>query len=175
MSKLQKKLAYFLSSGSIAIGTYIGQFYSISPTRTIFGAVAIKPNVPVRKNKTILFLGRLSPDTGLLLFLKFLSQNRAHLHKYNVIFCGEGSLRVHCEKYGVVTAFVDPKPLLSKANVCIASGYLSIFESLQMECYTVVIANNKARRYIFSDTPFASRVQVVRNEQGLKEILVNYK
>jgi glycosyltransferase involved in cell wall biosynthesis len=174
ISKLQKKLAYFLSSGSIAVGSYIGQFYSISPTRTIFGAVEMKHNATVLKNKTILFLGRLDPDTGLLLFLKFLSLNKAHLHKYNVIFCGEGSLRVNCEKYGVVTGFVDPIPLLRKANICIASGYLSVFESLQMACYTVVIANNKARRYIFSDTPFASRIHVVRSEQGLKKILTNY-
>ncbi|HET7098951.1 MAG TPA: hypothetical protein VFI61_01805 [Patescibacteria group bacterium] len=90
----------------------------------------------------IVFVGRLEKDTGLLEFLKWLKENKWS----KVDFCGDGSLRSECEKYGTVHGFTDPKPFLKKAEICVPGGYLSYIEAKAYGCKIKVFPNSPLKK-----------------------------
>jgi glycosyltransferase involved in cell wall biosynthesis len=174
-SIFQKRIASILSSGSISVGRYVTEIYSIKTNSVVYGAVdheGLHQLVP--KKDLIIFIGRLSEDTGLQVFLDLLHNNKLFLRKYQIIFCGDGELRAKCEKFGTVTGFVSPGEYLGQAKLSIASGYLSVFESLYSKCYTIVISQNKIRRKIFRNTPFIGRVSIANSSKDLAKYINDF-
>lgn len=90
----------------------------------------------------IVFIGRLEKDTGVLQFLKWLDKNK----KYSVDFCGDGSLRDICEKYGTVHGFTDPNPFLKSPSICVPGGYLSYIQAKRFGCKIMVFSNNPLKK-----------------------------
>src|SRR3989344_9317016 len=96
LSKMQKKIAWILASGSISVGNYINKWYGIKSDYVTYGGVNKQVDKRFTKIKnSVVFLGRLEKDTGIKKFLKRLS-----VYKYNnVTFVGDGVFRSECEKY----------------------------------------------------------------------------
>lgn len=90
----------------------------------------------------IVFVGRLEKDTGLSEFLKWLGKHK----DYKVDFCGDGTLRKECKKYGEVHGFTDPKLFLKKAKICVPGGYLSYIEAKSYGCKIIVFPNNPLKK-----------------------------
>lgn len=139
-----KKLASKLSTGTISIGRYIEKYYKIKSDIVLYGGREKLKKLRTRKQKnTIVFLGRLEKDTGVLQFLKWLKTNGSRM---KVEFLGDGSLREECEVHGEVHGFTDPNPFLQKAEYCVPGGYLSYIEAKEYGCKIRVFSDNRLKR-----------------------------
>ncbi len=140
---LIKRLSAYLSWGNICVGKYIEKYYGIRADIITYGGIEKTGNLRIEKIKNlIVYVGRLEKDTGVPQFLKWLKGNKKH----KIDFCGDGSLRKECEKYGVVHGFVDPKPFLARAEHCVPGGYLSYIEAKSYECKIKVFWNNPLKK-----------------------------
>lgn len=138
---LMKRISTLLSNGTICIGGYIEKYYGIKADKIIYGG--IEKHKTAKKNKgTILFLGRLEKDTGLLQFLSWLKKH----NKYSVSFAGDGSLRNECRKFGRVLGFINPGKLLSKSAFCVPGGYLSYIEAVSYGCRVITFSDNPLKK-----------------------------
>lgn len=129
--KILYKLTERLSVGSIAVGGFIEKYYNIKPNYVIYGGVEkIKKQKFKKERNSIIWLGRLDKNTGILEFLSWLKNNK---RKLKVIFLGDGELRDECVKFGKVKGFVsNPLPYLIKAETIAPVGYLSYLEAKQV-------------------------------------------
>lgn len=147
-----KKVAAKLSKGNVSVGKYIQKYYGIKPDFVTYGAVdttLLYSNV-VKERNLIVYIGRLEKDTGLPIFLK----NLKNVRYKKVLFCGDGTMRQECEKYGQVLGFVDPKPYLAKASICFPSGYLSALEAIAAKCEIMLAWDNPLKRDYWTLAPF---------------------
>ncbi|EKE12689.1 MAG: glycosyl transferase, group 1 family protein [uncultured bacterium] len=149
-----KKLAAKLSWGSIAVGKYIEKYYGIKVNKIIYGGTLILHSIKVEIGKTsIVFVGRLEKDTGILGFLKWLNKNPKHV----VDFVGDGVLREKCEKYGTIHGFTDPTPFYKQAKYCVPGGYLAALEASSYGCELKLFWNNKIKRDYWKMSPFIGK------------------
>ncbi len=146
----QKRIAAKLSNANIAIGEYVEKYYGIRTDKISYGGTVLTGGSVIKKEETILYVGRLDENTGLLKFLAWLKKNP----KYKVDFCGDGNLRSECEKYGTVHGFTDPVPFYKKAEVCVPGGYLAALEGLSYNCKLKLFWNNKIKEDYWKMSPF---------------------
>ncbi len=152
-NKLIRKLSAYLSCKNICVGEYIPKYYGIKADKIIYGGVekVIKKTFKKQKN-SIVFLGRLEEDTGLLQFINWIKKNK---EKYKVIFCGDGSLRKRAEKYGEVKGAVKtPSKYLKQAEFCCPGGYLAACEALNYGCKLLLFYHNPLKRDYWKLSPF---------------------
>lgn len=154
ISILQKRLAVRLSDGSIGIGKFLEKYLHVKFNIISYGAVNAKEFAPKPKIKnSIVYVGRLEKNTGILKFLKWLEKNNKE-NKYHVDFCGEGNLRKECERYGTVHGFTNPAPYIRKAAICVPAGYLAALEAMAAKCRIMVFWNNNVKKDYWQMTPF---------------------
>jgi glycosyltransferase involved in cell wall biosynthesis len=139
-----KQLAAKYSTGTIAIGKYIEKYYGIKSDRVMYGGKdTLVHHTGVTKTKnSVVFVGRLEKDTGILKFLKRLDDFRFR----NVQFVGDGRLWKQCEKYGKIHGFCDPKPFLQSAEYVVPGGYLSYIEAVSNNCKIIVYPDNPLKK-----------------------------
>ena len=147
-----KKLASKLSYKTIAVGKYIEKYYGIKSNKIIYGGVATPLHSDVVKNRrSMVFVGRLDKDTGLLNFLEYL---KTIPKNWKVEFVGDGELQGECAKYGKVHGFCNPAPFLKKAEYCVPGGYLAALEALSYGCKLKLYWNNKVKEDYWKMSPF---------------------
>jgi glycosyltransferase involved in cell wall biosynthesis len=150
MSILQKILAAKLSAKTIGVGRFLEKYLGIKFDLITYGAVTlIHTNVVKRKN-SIVYVGRLEENTGLLKFFNWLKTNP----KYQVDFCGDGELRKECEKFGNVHGFTNPTLFLKKAEYCVPGGYLAALEGLSYKCKLKLFWSDKVKEDYWKLSPF---------------------
>ncbi len=147
-SVFQKKVAIKLSSGTIGVGKFLEKYMGVKFDAIIYGGTNIPKEEKKEKNK-IVFIGRLSKDTGVLKFLEFLKINK----KFKAVFVGDGELRNKCEKYGKVYGFVDPEKFLRKAEYAVPGGYLSLLEAIAGRCKIKVFWDSKLKKDYWQMSP----------------------
>ena len=150
-----KRIASKLSSGTICIGKFIPKYFGVSSDIISYGAVDI-PKL-ARKEKKVVWIGRLEKETGILKALEEMKKYKKLGYKIN--FCGDGPLRKECERVGKVHGYVDPTKLLSKAKVCFPVGYLSALEAFSNKCIVKVVWTNKLKKDYWQLTPFWKYIQ----------------
>lgn len=158
-----RKIAVLLSSKTVAIGRYLEKYYRFKANEVIYGAV----NIPARlgkKEKLLLYVGRLDYDTGLPVLLQALQQKT---WPGRVIFCGDGLLREQAELVGEVKGFVDPRPFLKKAQLVFAGGYLSILEAFAYHCGVIAAEKNPLKKDYYLMSPFGSWLTLVSSPEDL--------
>lgn len=160
---LLKRLSTLLCKGSISVGSYIDEFYGIHSNKVIYGATDIPINKNFKKENRIVYVGRLSADTGLPIFLEAFKQ----LIDYKVDFCGDGDLNNECKKYGKVHGFVNPSNYLKNAKICFCSGYLSIIEAISYKCLVITAYDNPLKKSYFMNTPFSKWIIIVSNPDDI--------
>lgn len=164
---LLKRIAWKLSQKTMSVGSYLKKYYGVSSDIIIYGATDI-PRKKFRKDKKlIVYIGRLDEDTDLPLFLETLGKMDPKKDGFRIEFCGDGSLRKECERFGKVHGFTDPRLFLSKAQFCFAHGYLTILEALAYRCLVFVVYKDKIRKDIFYLTPFREFLLIFNNPQDL--------
>ena len=166
---IQKKLAAYFTFKNICVGKYIEKYYGIKADTITYGATEIPRTIP-KKEKSIVYVGRLDEDTGLPVFLKALEE----LKGYKVDFCGDGSLARECKKLGKVHGFINPNPFLSKAQICFVSGYLSILEAMAHKCIAVAAYDNPLKKDYYKLTPFSKWIIISNSPDEISKKIQYY-
>lgn len=148
---INKQIACRLSNGTIAVGRYIEKFYKIKSNIIIYGGINNIKKQSAKVKNSIVFVGRLEPDTGLLQFLNYLRSSSLVYGYKNVSFVGDGSLREQCEKFGKVYGFCDPVPFYKKAETVIPSGYLTFLEAKSYGCKIRTFYENELKRQYWKE------------------------
>ena len=176
----QKRLAKFLSDGTIGVGSFFKKWYGVETDRTVWGVVDQKIDGPYkgptllwqgRTLRTLVFLGRLEEVNGMKIVLRALKVGpwrtlRSDL--FRCIFVGEGSYREQAEKLGRVTGMVkNPLKYLVDADVVIASSYMSMLEAAAMGKPVIAIANNELKMDYLNCHPLRKWIKVVKNVDEL--------
>jgi glycosyltransferase involved in cell wall biosynthesis len=147
-SIFQKKLAKKLSNRIIGIGKYLEKYYGIKFDLILYGGINL-PQKCYKKTNKIIFLGRLSKDTGVIKFLKWLDRQ-----KYpKVDFLGDGELRKQCERYGEVHGFKDPTKFLKHSKICVPGGYLGCLEAFANKCEVKIFWQDNFKKYCWQSSP----------------------
>ena len=139
-----KQLAAKYSNGTIAIGKYIEKYYGVKSDIVMYGGQNTSPlrSGVVKYKNSVVFVGRLEEDTGVLKFFKRLEDFRYR----DVQFVGDGKLWKECEKYGKIHGFCDPTPFLQAAEYVVPGGYLSYIEAVSYKCKIIVYPNNPLKK-----------------------------
>lgn len=127
---LNKRIAWKLSAGTIAVGNYINKWYGIRADFVTYGGVnkvqslkfKVQSNTKIKN--TIIWLGRQDKDTGINEFHKWLIVNGQRL----------------TVKY--ITNDPNPEKYLKKSEYCVPSGYLSYLEAWNAGCKIITFADN---------------------------------
>lgn len=158
-NKLIRKIDAALASKNISISDYLEKWYGIKADEFSYTAVDLPKNKNFKKDKKrLVYVGRLDKDTGLPKILKALS----YLKGFDVDFCGDGSLRNECEKYGTVHGFTDPNPFFTKASICLSPGVTSILEAFTYKCLIITTYDSPLKKDYLLMNPF-SKLIVVEN------------
>lgn len=179
--KCNKWLAQRGSDATVAVGDFINQFYPITSTKVTYGGVSRLPEssqISVQKNEAVtklIFIGRLSADTGLPLLLTAAKKLQFSQKKLSLEFWGEGALKKQCREFGTTKGWVE-EPLLwlqQQPNIAwvVASGYLSALEALAAGQRVMVIADNPLKQAYFATAPFRNYLQIAHSAIELEKIL----
>lgn len=193
-----KKLAVFLADYTIGVGEYLAKYYELTDLQLkidswIYGAVDNKfltTKKPTQVSKVVnlgkkfqpafhkwqvFYLGRLANDTPLPILLQAIEQMLPmQRQQFEFIFGGEGKLRSQAAKFGRVLGIVDPLPQLQKADICVASGYLSILEALSQGCFTITAYNDPLKKDYYKQTPFAKWLSIADGSKDLIKNLLDF-
>lgn len=168
-NRIIRQVAAGLSTKTIAIGKYVEKYYHFTADAILYGAVQV-PVRPTKKERLLLYVGRLDYDTGLPVLLQALQQGA---WPGRVVFCGDGLLREQAELVGEVKGFVDPKPYLKKAQAVFAGGYLSILEAFAYQCAVIAAEKNSLKKDYYLLSPFASWLEVVNSPEAVHSCLAH--
>lgn len=163
-SKIQKKLAYYLTNGNICVGKYLERFNSVKASDVTYGGADIPKQHATKTKNSFVYVGRLTEETGLHLVLQALRK----LKNYSIEFYGDGDLRSKCEKFGKVHGFVEePATYLANAEVCFAGGYLTTLDALANKCLVCLCYQNDLKKEAFEVAPFAPFVIIENSPDKL--------
>ena len=186
----QKKLAKFLSDGTIGVGSFFKKWYEITTNKIVYGVLEdkwINRQIYKSTNKrisisTIVFLGRLEEVNGVEVVLEALNKlvsrqiykyTNRQIHKLQwgfprIVFVGEGSYRKQAEKLGRVTGMIkNPQKYLINADVVITSSYMSILEAAAMGKPVISVANSELKEDYLNCHPLREWIKVVKNTEEL--------
>ncbi len=152
----QKKFAVKFSNGTIGVGKFLEKYIGTRFDLVIYGATNTF-GVNKKHKNTIVFVGRLSKDTGVLKFLKWLRKNP----KYKVDFVGDGEYRYECEKFGVVHGFTSPEKFLKKSQYVVPGGYLACLEAFAAKCKVKVFWDDELKKDYWQMSPM---YKFIKNE-----------
>lgn len=163
---LYKRIGSFLSLKTVTVGKYISKYYGVKSHLNLYGGLS-KHNSPIKKKQSkIVFLGRLSDDTGIKLFLNWIEN---HNKRYDIYFLGEGSLRQVCLKYGTVLGWQkDVFKYISDAKIVVPSGYLSYLDALAVNAKIITFANNPLKEDYWKE------IKLVEKHDTWKDVADKY-
>lgn len=153
ISIFQKRLAARLSNRTVGIGKFLEKYLRVTFNIISYGAAELHKGSFDKMSKSIVYVGRLEENTGLLNFLNWLKGNKG----YKVDFCGDGNLRKECERYGTVHGFCDPTSYYKKAKYAVPGGYLAALEALSYGCKLKLFWNNKVKEDYWKMSPFVKK------------------
>jgi len=187
-----RKLVEKMTWGNICVGAFITKWYRTKTDVIIIGGVERPKHLPLRsdiKDNAIVFIGRLSNDTGIIGLLNAIKILRDK-YQYNIELhiCGDGPLRdyirlfsrlnnLNVHMYGFVS---DPWSCIAKAKIVFAPGYLSMLESMIAQRLVISIYNNPLKRDYFFSIPKINEMMILASNpeelaKKLYEVLTNDK
>ena len=161
-----KRLSARLATKVVLVGEYIGQYYGVKSDLVIYGGVdeadilteaevKQKQQLKTKQKLKLVYVGRLAEDTGLRLLLTGWQELELQVKDtIELVFVGDGELRAECEKVGEVLGWVSEKQVkqeLRQAQICWASGYLSVLEAMAAGCVVEVGAENELKQDYWSE------------------------
>ncbi len=171
-----RKIDAFFSNKNITISDYVEKYYGIKANKLMYTSVDL-PKVATNKRKnlrSLLYVGRLDEDTGIVKILKMLRYIKKKGIKIRMDFCGDGPLRNKCEKFGKVHGFVNPHIFYQKAFICLSPGHTSILEAFTYKCLVVTTYNNPVKRDYLNMTPFKNWIILENDPKNMANVILSY-
>lgn len=180
-SVVQRKLAESLSSGSICVGDFMRKWYRANPDIVIYGGVSGKMSKK-SASKNVIYLGRLSEDAGILIYLEALKilgkmgielgldvyGDGPQLNKAKE-FSEKNNLRV--KFYGFVS---EEKVRFTSARFMFVSRYLGILEAMRAKQKVFAVYNNEIKKDYLKCHPMAKNMIISGDPNTLATHLLKY-
>ncbi len=173
------QIAEKYTRGNICVGGFHRKYYGVKPTTVTYGGVETVNAHHSQKNKKLIFVGRLSNDTGIKEYLQALQ-----LLQEKKVFChldvmGDGDLRDECQNFAkehhldvTFHGFVEHAAAeLEKYEVVFASQYLSILDAMSQGCAVIAYANTPIKKDYLSMTPFAEWITITYSVKEIAEAI----
>jgi glycosyltransferase involved in cell wall biosynthesis len=182
------RLAAALTSGNLCIGQFHQKWYGVTPTKVSFGAVEqsllySQPNQEqIKKSKspitTIIFVGRLAHDTGILTYLhglKLLIDSAQSNKKYMLDVFGNGPLaaqaKEYAQKYDLPVTFhgfvENAAEKIKEYQLAFISRHLAILEALAQRVPVVAHYNNQIKEDYLRVSPFETWIDIVHSPEDV--------
>ena len=185
--KTLRKISEKLTKGNICIGEFILKWYGTKTDYISYGAVDNILNhdeKDVEKN-SILFVGRLEKDTGILEYLKTLKiLKERYGFDYCFHVCGDGTLREYIKSYSEknnlkihLHGFIDPSNIFKKCSFAFVSGYLTILEAMIRKKLVFSIYENEIKKDYLILMPNSKKTMVISSsaEDLAKQMTYHFK
>lgn len=175
---LIRKIWEKLSWGNICIGDYLKKWYGAKTSFITYGGVSLapprgSPQATPGVSLSLVFVGRLEKDVGLLIYLKALEQLKRKRINFKVEFYGDGSLRKQAEKYGKVFGFTENIfPKISHAQIIFASSYLVILEALSLGKAVISVFDNRLKGDYLKMSPYFKYIVVASNSNEVAQTIL---
>ncbi|OGH02446.1 MAG: hypothetical protein A2798_02195 [Candidatus Levybacteria bacterium RIFCSPHIGHO2_01_FULL_37_17] len=172
------KLAEFLSNGNICVGNFLEKWYGTKPDIVTYGAVdkkllqnKKKDNIKIKKG---IFIGRLEYETGILEYLKAISNIKKEGINIQLDVFGNGSLKRKAIRFAKINelsvnfkgAVINLENQLTGYNFAFVSRYLAILEAMAIKLAVLAHYNNKIKKDYLEMTPFANYI-TISNDPGI--------
>jgi len=187
-AKLMHKLAEKFSQGNICVGDFLKKWYGTKPTFVTYGAVNLSSNRHKNlkfknpKENSVIFLGRLEEETGILEYLKALNilQKRHIILSLDVY--GDGVLKAESLNYSKSHNLrVNFKGFVSNASDYIknyeyvfCSRYLGMLETMALQKPIFAQYNNEIKKDYLQMAPFAKYISITGDGALIGNAVENY-
>lgn len=181
---LQHKIAERLSTGNICIGGFHNKWYKVKPTIISFGAANIVENKKTIIKYDFCFVGRLSKDTGIDIYLKTMKRLYNYGFKKNIVVCGDGPLMEEsmnfCKENKINSHFMgfvkNVDKYLSESKYVFVSRYLGIIETFLHKKLVYAVFDNDIKKDYLKISPFSNWIIMEKDPVKLAEkIIKNFK
>ena len=173
---LSRKLSEFLSHKTICIGDWMRKWYHTNPYAVNYGAASCSPAslFQVRPN-SIVFIGRLSEDTGILAYIRAVQQLKG---KFTLDIFGQGPLKK--EVLGIIynSPFITyqeetsyPEKELARHRYAFVSRYLTMIEAQQIGRLVFAQWNTAIKRDYLRSFPTANCIHAFHDPKDLVKTL----
>jgi len=187
-AKLMHKLAEKLSHGNICVGDFLKKWYGTKPTFVTYGAVNLNNNktknlkLKNSKKNSIIFLGRLEEETGILEYLKALSILKGRHISLSLDVYGDGSLKVESLNYSKshnlrvnFKGFVgNASDFIQNYEYVFCSRYLGILEAMVLQRPVFAQYNNEIKKDYLQMAPFAKYISITSDAALISNAVENY-
>jgi len=187
-----RKLVEKATWGNICVGAFIAKWYRTKPDVIIIGGVEKPKHLPPKsniKNNVIVFIGRLSNDTGIIELLDAIKMLRDKCQlNIELHICGDGPLKNYVKRFSslnnlnvYIYGFVsDPWSCIAKARIVSAPGYLSMLEGMIARRLVISICNNPLKKDYFFSIPKINEMIILASNpeelaKKLHEVFTNNK
>ncbi|MDD7792754.1 glycosyltransferase family 4 protein [Clostridium sp. 'White wine YQ'] len=190
--KIRKKVEK-LTSGNICVGDFITKWYDTKADKVIYGATDISDLSREEENKvnksetSILYLGRLESDTGIIMYIEALKNLKKEFGAdFSLDVCGTGtlsdSIKKMCDEYEIPTHFhgfvSDVEKYIINSDYVFTSGYLSILEAMSMKKIVICNYDNELKEdYLKMIPEYNKKIIIADNSEALanqlNEIIIN--
>ena len=165
-----------LTRGNICVGHFLEKWYGTQSDVVIYGAVDPPEEIREPEPRTIVFMGRLEPDTGIMDYLRAMplivkgpAGPDEPERPLKLIVCGDGSLRREVRAFAesraldveMIGAVQDPSRWIQRGRFIFASGYLTILEAMTCRRLVFSVHDNPLKRDYLEMMPGAADMMVV--------------
>ncbi len=173
-----RRVYEYLSWANICVGKYLEKWYGTKADMLMYGGVTPEQVYPMKKHTGlhIGFVGRLTEDTGLPVYLEALS-----LMKKKKIACtfdafGDGPLKKETQKYGEAHGFVsDVQKKIADCDIVFAASFQSVLDAFAQKKYVIIVTQNQLKKDTFSTTPYAKDITLAENAQDILTAVMTYQ
>ena len=176
---VERRLVERLARGNICVGHYLDKWYGTRSSTVTYGAVSEPSDIPAPEERSIVFLGRLEPDTGIMTFLQAFSLiQEASQDPFRLYVCGEGSLMGKVRAFAsekapgieVLGRVDNPASWIARGRFVFASGYLSMLEAMISRRLVFAVYDNPLKQDYWMMMPQArDRMEIAHTPEGLAE------
>jgi len=174
---LWHQCAELCTDKNICVGSFHQNVYDVEPTLITYGGVTPTEKTKKRKKKSILFVGRLDEDTGILRYMKAVLLLQLQGDAYHLDIFGDGPLKKTLEKYisdyqldamlhGAVS---DVDERFALYEIAFASQYLSILQALSAGTQVIAFADSAMKHEYLDSAPFSFWISIASTVQGIAD------
>jgi len=176
---LQRKIGEWLTHGTICIGQFMKKWYKAKPNFIIYGATDSIKSVTAKPN-TAIYLGRLSGDTGIMVYLETLKLLKDKKINLTLNVYGNGPQLIQAQKFTKkhklnvnFHSFVkDASSKIPQNSLAFISRYLGILEAMLSKRPVFAVYNNQIKKDYLTCHPQAKNMIITKDEKILADSII---
>jgi len=182
-SIIQRKISEILFNGSICVGAFMKKWYYAKPDFVIYGATE-KIKAVNSKSKDAIYLGRLSKDAGIMIYLNALKILKNKKVDLSLDIYGDGpqlkQAKAFVKKHQLKVKFhgfiKNAAKYIPSYKYAFVSRYLGILEAMIAKKYIFAVCNNQIKKDYLTCHPQIDNIFIAKDSSILtKQILTVIK